>query len=321
MSVWSMIIFPVAWNNCFTDITSWFLVNRRILHIVSTKMNCSLVCDVDEYTPKSVVLVEVIQVIRWTSAVNLSYDRIDFLHVRYNCWRHMKNLWPFSASSFRIPWISWISGCNRFPCYFFLMFAPWFRFRKFPWFLTFICRGKFLRHIQPSNRQSMHLSAFLENSTLRRVLDFFLPSRVRFPCRCCEYPWAFSTQSGGSRMRNSRLDVRFIAVGFNFATILSSSFCSSILFAVVLGKLVKLKFWSQQVEAEMDDVEQMKKIVPLITCEITFGQYVCQLMFGVDVPNLNLGFQINPHQTTNPEQPCGFLTHVSLLDFCLSLSS
>ena len=53
------------------------MVNRRILHIVSTKMNCSLVCDVHEYTPKSVVLVEVIQVIRWTSAVNLSYDRID----------------------------------------------------------------------------------------------------------------------------------------------------------------------------------------------------------------------------------------------------
>ena len=43
----------------------------------------------------------------------------------------------------------------------------------------------------------------------------------------------------------------------------------------------------------MADVEQMKKIVPLITCEITLGQYVCELMFGVDVPDLNLGIQIN----------------------------
>ena len=40
-------------------------------------------------------------------------------------------------------------------------------------------------------------------------------------------------------------------------------------------------------EAEMANVKQMEKIVPLITCEITFGQHVCELMFGVDVPNLN----------------------------------
>ena len=33
----------------------------------------------------------------------------------------------------------------------------------------------------------------------------------------------------------------------------------------------------------MTDVEYMKKIVPFVTCEITCGQYVCELMFGVDV--------------------------------------
>ena len=44
----------------------------------------------------------------------------------------------------------------------------------------------------------------------------------------------------------------------------------------------------------MADVEQMKKIVPLVTCEITFGQHVRELMFGVHVPNLNLGIHINP---------------------------
>ena len=42
-------------------------------------MNCSLECNVHKYTPYSEVLVEVIQVIRWTSTVNLSYDRTDFL--------------------------------------------------------------------------------------------------------------------------------------------------------------------------------------------------------------------------------------------------
>ena len=35
---------------------------------------------------------------------------------------------------------------------------------------------------------------------------------------------------------------KFIAVGFNFATIQLSSFCSCIPFAIVLVQLVKLKF-------------------------------------------------------------------------------
>ena len=48
----------------------------------------------------------------------------------------------------------------------------------------------------------------------------------------------------------------------------------------------------------MADVEQMKKIVPLITCEITFGQGVCQLMFGVGVSNLN--FRIKIHFVKQP---------------------
>ena len=33
----------------------------------------------------------------------------------------------------------------------------------------------------------------------------------------------------------------------------------------------------------MADVEQLKKIVPLTTCEIPSGQNVCELMFGVNV--------------------------------------
>ena len=44
--------------------------------------------------------------------------------------------------------------------------------------------------------------------------------------------------------------------------------------------------------AEMAEVEQMKKIVPLITCEITFGQNVCKLVFGVDMLDRNLGIQL-----------------------------
>ena len=46
--------------------------------------------------------------------------------------------------------------------------------------------------------------------------------------------------------------------------------------------------------AEMASIEQMKKIVPLITCEIPFSQHVCEMVLGVNVTDLNLGVQINP---------------------------
>ena len=42
----------------------------------------------------------------------------------------------------------------------------------------------------------------------------------------------------------------------------------------------------------MDENRQMKKFVPLITCEIPFGQNVCELMFGVNANEF--GVQIDP---------------------------
>ena len=41
----------------------------------------------------------------------------------------------------------------------------------------------------------------------------------------------------------------------------------------------------------MADVKQMKKIVPLITCEIPLCRYVCKLVFGADILDLNLRVQ------------------------------
>ena len=55
-----------------------------------------------------------------------------------------------------------------------------------------------------------------------------------------------------------------------------------------MEQLSKLKFVVQQVELKMADIEQVKKIVPLITCEIPFSQHVCELMFGVSVTDLDL---------------------------------
>ena len=43
----------------------------------------------------------------------------------------------------------------------------------------------------------------------------------------------------------------------------------------------------------MADVTQMEKIVPLITCESALSQYVCELVFGVTIFDLNLRIQID----------------------------
>ena len=40
-------------------------------------------------------------------------------------------------------------------------------------------------------------------------------------------------------------------------------------------------------------VEQTKKIVPFVTCVVSFSQYVCELVLGVNVFDLDLGVQID----------------------------
>ena len=42
----------------------------------------------------------------------------------------------------------------------------------------------------------------------------------------------------------------------------------------------------------MADIKQGQQMIPLITCEIPFGQDVCQLVFGVDIFDLDFGVQI-----------------------------
>ena len=44
----------------------------------------------------------------------------------------------------------------------------------------------------------------------------------------------------------------------------------------------------------MANVKQAQQMIPLITCEISFGQNVCELIFGVHVTDLDLGVHINP---------------------------
>ena len=87
---------------------------------------------------------------------------------------------------------------------------------------------------------------------------------------------------------------KIIAVGLDFATIRSSFFCSCTLFAILLVQpACKAGILTAARRAEMADVEQMKKIVPFVTCESTFGENVGKLMFGINVSSLNFRIKIN----------------------------
>ena len=43
----------------------------------------------------------------------------------------------------------------------------------------------------------------------------------------------------------------------------------------------------------MADVKQTQKMIPFIKCEIFLCQYVCELVFGVNIFDLDLGVQID----------------------------
>ena len=91
----------------------------------------------------------------------------------------------------------------------------------------------------------------------------------------------------------------FITAGRDLDTTLSSSFlilnhlrrCGAASQAEILGTASG---------TEMADIQQMKKTVPFIKCEIPFSQHVCESVFGVNVADLKFFVQI--HHVKQPIQ-------------------
>ena len=90
-------------------------------------------------------------------------------------------------------------------------------------------------------------------------------------------------------------------IRFDFAVTLSSLASSCVLFDIAF-RLVD--------GTEMADVERTQKMIPFVTCEISLGQYVCELVFGVNVFDLDFWGPNVFCQTTNPVRLCGFWKHV-----------
>ena len=85
-----------------------------------------------------------------------------------------------------------------------------------------------------------------------------------------------AVEGSTTRVLSLHRETKFI-IDFDFAVTLSSpeSFC--FLFDITSEQLVELK-WLM--------LNKHKKMIPFITCEISLGQYVCELVFGVNVFDL-----------------------------------
>ena len=91
----------------------------------------------------------------------------------------------------------------------------------------------------------MHLAAALEKSTLRRISNFLLILLSNIPV-AMSVPGLLDAIGLFTDEELARTcEDKFVAEDFNFATIISTPFCSCILFAIVLEQLIKLEFLAQ----------------------------------------------------------------------------
>ena len=165
-----------------------------------------------------------------------------------------KILWPLPASSFRILGSFRISGCNRFPSF------TWFR--KLTRFLTCVCCGRFpaALSINPPRNASYSLPWELHAPS---GLKFLLTLASSFPDALSITGLSGAIGSFAEEELAETVEDKFVTVGFDFATILSSSFCSCILFAIVLEQLIKLEFWTQQIEQKRLMLKNWRRLFQL----------------------------------------------------------
>ena len=304
VSVCSLINLSVVGNHCSTDFEDWFLTDREFI-------------ERHEYTNRR-VRIEVFQLVR-------RFHIEMFLTIK-------KTFSTLPKSTFRF-WISWIfwnfefswtslvfsrHRCHRFvslcwrvlpadsessdPC---PLAQVCFPVMKNCW--ASLCHPSKLDAASGLEFWFMISSSLPDNPTCR-LETLSIPELL-------DEIGLFT----GEELAATEL-VRSIAVGLVFATILFSSHCSCILFAILSVQLIKLKFLAQQrdwngwcwTNKEGYSIRHVWSV--LWSKCLRSGVWSHFTEFESWGPNWFC-------QTTNQEKLCGFLTHVSLLDSCFWLSS
>ena len=158
------------------------------------------------------------------------------------------------------------------------------------WFL--FCSDKFLRGCVHQPAMVCILQPHLRT---RRCVGFRISPHPAFKfLRSYEHPRTFGcnrTSRGWGTCRNMWRQVRRCRSRFWHTSLFSLLFVHPLCHC---GAAYQAGILCAASRAEMADVEQMKKIVPFVTREITFSQNDCELMFGINVPNLNFRIKICP---------------------------
>ena len=194
------------------------------------------------------------------------------------------------------------------------MKTPGFSFGKIHSTCSLFCCDKFTRCCVHQPAKVCILQSHLRT---RRSVGFQISSHLafKFP-RSYEYPRTLGcNRTFGDEELVGTCEDKFIAVDFDFATILSSPFGSCILFAIVLRQLIKLEFLAQQVQLKWLMLNKWRRLFHSSRVKLPSVKMSASLclvsMYRIWILESRLILQ------NNQDQLCEFLTHVSLLDFGL----
>ena len=163
-----------------------------------------------------------------------------------------------------------------------------FQIRKSPHLLR-----QFFPWLCPSTPQGMHLAAAFEKSTLCRISNFLIllssfPVAMSIPGLLGAIGLFADEELAGT------CEDKFIAVGFDFATII---FFSHLLLRPLrhpFEQLIKLEFLVQQTELGWLMLNKCRRLFYPSRVKLPLVKNVCELMFGINVSNLNFRIKINP---------------------------
>ena len=203
-------------------------------------MNCCLKNGIHKHSPRSRVHVEVLHFISRSSIERHSYNRMDFVHVGDDFRGYVEIIWP-RLSALGSPEFSETLEAAGFPALF--LYATGSPVTSPSWTL------------QDSDSEKSHDTSFSTVATGFPALSSIKPPRYT----SFSFTWELGASSGielllvllagfpaamsfagsedviiffADQELAETVKDRFIAVGLDFATILSSSFCSCTLFAI-----------------------------------------------------------------------------------------
>ena len=218
----------------------------NILHVsqirvmVLSKMNCCSKSGIPKVAPSGHSHVQIVLRVVMFSSADLPDERENCFRTVDCGWRHVLIVWPFCPFSFWTSLAVWFTECTGFPRSCFISkrfhchssFTSSFRFGKvhFSWFL--FCSDRFLGGCVHQPAMVCILQSRLRT---RRCVGFWISAHpANKLVHSYGYPQTFGcnpTLRGWGTCRS--WEDKFVAVDFDFATLLSFPFCSCILFAIV----------------------------------------------------------------------------------------